>query len=226
MSEYNIDNDWVDRYIRDELSAEEEIAFEERLLDDPELQQQLQAALAIRESFSRTDLMTDDEVNTSFSTTRGNSWTPLAMAASVILAVVSSTLLWRANIESAELRQQINELHQPRTRVLNVPIDIMRSSGKSTPDAIIQKPDGQAAIVLDIELSGRFQKADEIHFELREESASEVLLAWSAQPPTDNRATVILNSESLPDGRVILSISATGIQPESRLLEFRSENRD
>ena len=225
MVEHNINNDWVDRYIRDELTAEEETAFEERLLQDPELQQELEAAMAIVEALERTDLITGDLVDPPVSSISKNSWTPFAMAASVLLAVVSSTLLWRANIESAELRQQIDGLQQPRGHVLNASIDIMRASGKNTPDAIIQKPDGQSAIVLDIELSARFKQQQQIHFELREEAANEAVLTWNATPTADNRASVMINSETIPDGRVLLFITAPGITSESRLLEFRPPNR-
>ena len=222
MADHNINNDWVDRYIRDELNAEEEIAFEEKLLEDPELQQELEAALAIKETFKRTDLITGDVVDPSISTTTKNSWTPFAMAASVLLAVASTTLLWRANIETDGLRQQLEALQQPRTSVLNVPVDIMRSAGNSTPDVIIQKPESQGVIVLDVELSSRFSQLDQISFELSEENG-ERFLAWSSSPSPDGRASVVLNSESITDGRVTLAMSAPGSQQkETRLLEFRA----
>lgn len=226
MADYNINNDWVDLYIRDELNADEEIAFEERLLEDTELQQELKAALAIKETFKRTDLITGDVVDAPVSSSIRNSWTPFAMAASVLLAVASTTLLWRANIETDGLRQQLEALQQPRTSVLNVPIDIMRSAGSSTPDAIIQKPDGQGVIVLDIELSARFGQLENVDFELREEATEDAVLAWSSRPTPDNRASVVLNSESIPEGRVILSItSSASQQKETRLLEFRAADR-
>ncbi len=222
MAEYDINNDWVDRYVRDDLNAEEEIAFEEKLLEDPELQQELKAALAIKETFKRTDLVTGDVVDPSVSTSTRNSWTPFAMAASVLLAVASTTLLWRANIETDGLRQQLEALQQPRTSVLNVPVDIMRSAGNGSPDVIIQKPGSQGVIVLDVELSSRFSQLDQINFELSKENGGQ-FLAWSSSPSPKGRASVVLNSESIPDGRVILTMNAPGSQlKETRLLEFRA----
>lgn len=221
MAEHNINNDWVDRYIRDELNAEEEVAFEERLLEDTGLQQELEAALAIKETLQRRELMTGNVVEPPASAVTRNSWTPYAMAASVLLAVASTTLLWRANIETNGLKQQLEALKQPRTSVLNVPVDIMRSAGNTTPDVIIQKPGMQGVIVLDVELSPRFSQLDQINFELSGE-AGEQFLAWRSSPTPDGRASVVLNSEIIPDGRVILAMSSPGTeQKETRLLEFR-----
>ena len=220
MAERIINSSWVDRYIRDELSADDEIAFEERLLDDQELQQELEAALAIQETLSRSDL-SDVVVAHSASKLATNSWTPFAMAASVLLAVASTTLLWRANIESDNLRHQLEELGQPRSSVLMVPVDIMRSAGMATPDVIILKPGGQAIIALDIELSARFHPLESISFELRDEKNLGETLEWSSSPTSDGRAQVFLHSESIPEGRVILTMSGPDGQPkETRLLEF------
>jgi hypothetical protein len=41
--------EWVDRYVRDELSVEEIAAFELALLDSPEMQQELETTLALRQ---------------------------------------------------------------------------------------------------------------------------------------------------------------------------------
>jgi hypothetical protein len=144
------------------------------------------------------------------------------LAASVLLAVTSTTLLWRASIESDELRQQLEALKQPRSNVLNVPVDIMRSTTSNAPDVIIQKPEGQGAIVLDIELSSQFSQLDQVDFELREENGGR-LLAWRSNASPGGRVSVVLNSESVPDGRVILAMTSPGFQPEeTRLLEFRA----
>lgn len=222
MAENDIDTDWVDRYIRDELSAEEEMAFEERLLQDAELQRELEAALAIKETFKRNDIMTGDPVAPFTRSTNRNAWTPFALAASVLLAVASTTLLWRANIETNGLKRQLETLRQPRTNVLSVPVDIMRSAGSGTPDVIIQKPGPNGVVVLDIELSSRFSQLDHVDFSLSEAAGGQ-LLAWSSKPAPDGIASVALNSESIPAGRVILKMTAPGGQfEETRLLEFRS----
>ena len=41
--------EWVDRYVRDELSVEEIAAFELALLDSPEMQKELETTLALRQ---------------------------------------------------------------------------------------------------------------------------------------------------------------------------------
>jgi len=71
----------------------------------------------------------------------------------------------------------------------------------------------------------RFQQLEEVYFELREETANEAVLTWSARPSPDNRTSVFLNNELIPDGRFIISITAPGMQPQTRLLEFRAANR-
>ena len=228
MTEYDIGSDWVDRYMRDELNAAEEMVFEERLLEDLELQRELEAALGIKEMLKHSGLKTGDVIGPStskvseISKVTGNSWRPLALAASVLLAVASTTLLWRANIESNGLKQQLQALQQPRTSILNVPVDIMRSSGDGSPDVIVQKPGQQGVVVLDVELTSGFSQLNEIHFELSEENGSR-FLAWNSSPSHAGRASVVLNSESIPDGRVTLTMTAPdGQMKETRLLEFRT----
>lgn len=215
------DETFVDRYIRDELSAEELAAFEEALLEDPELQLHVETALGIRQVLSQAQALGDSAAPRPGRGRTRNQWAPLAMAASVLLALVSATLLWRTSLESNELKAQIEALKQPRTSVLQVPVDIMRSSGNVTPDVIIQKPAGHGLVVLDIELPPEFQNAPLIHFELRRDEAPPIV-SWSARPGQDGRSSVALNAEAIPLGLIHLYISdEAGELRESRLLEFR-----
>lgn len=218
MADHEFNNEWVDRYVRDELSADEEAAFEEALLEDANLQAEVEAALGIRETL-RLDAQANDSADVRQLPVR-NQWNTLAMAASVLLAVVSTTLFWRASVETGQLREQVESLKQPRT-VLQVPVDIMRSSG-GTPDVIIQKPAGQGAVLLDIELSPAFQGLDRIAFELQNVSG-ESLLTWQGAPGVNGRASAVLNSETLPDSVLQLNLSDPSSDArEVRLLEFRS----
>ena len=219
MADRQFNEEWVDRYVRDELSAEDEAAFEEALLEDAELQAQVEAVLGIRETLKQAQLL--DATATVSELPVRNQWSTLAMAASVLLAVVSTTLFWRASVETNELRNQVEALQQPRSSVLQVPVDIMRSAGKATPDVIVQKPAGQGLVVLDIELSPAFRNLPAIDFELRQDD--DPVLAWSAAPGINGRANVALSSEAIPDGRVLLHMSdPAGAATESRLLEFRA----
>jgi len=213
--------EWVDRYVRDELSDAEVVVFEEQLLEDTELQSELEAILVIKQAL-KLDVTGEMGSAESAENTHGhNQWSTYAMAASVLLAVVSTTFYWRSSVEAGHLKEQIANLQAPRTSVLNVPVNIMRSGGNSTPDVIIQKPAGQGVIVLDIELSARFQSLDAINFELLTANST-TILKWTAAANSSDRASVVLNSELIPDGLVHLQMSdPSGKLHESRLLEFR-----
>jgi anti-sigma factor RsiW len=222
MIEQSSYSDWVDRYVRDELSDEEVIVFEEQLLEDSELQTELEAVLVMKETLKLETSQVTDFSESAEKTPGRNQWSALAMAASVLLAVVSTTFYWRASVETGNLQEQIANLQAPRASVLNVPVNIMRSGDDATPDVIIQKPAGQGAIVLDIELSARFQSLDLVNFELQADQSTTVL-KWAAQPTSSGRASVVLNSELVPDGMVQLQMSDfSGELHERRLLEFRA----
>ena len=221
MPDNDFKSDWVDRYLRDELNEQDEMAFEARLRADVQLQRELEAALAIREALKQNRQWELGDVKSPGIRPLASSWTVFAMAASILLAVVSTSLFWRASVETGELKQQISALQQPRTGVLRVPVNIMRSAGSATPDVIIQKPVGRSVIVLDIELSERFYELDLIEFSLHKEG-EEPVIAWSSSPSPDGRASVVLHSESIPDGRLILQMTGAGGRlNENRLLEFR-----
>ena len=221
MTDHKFNSDWVYRYIRDQLSAGEQAAFEEALLEDTELQSEVEACLAIRETLKRETDRLQVPTKSVPKSASSNVWTSWAMAASVLLAVVSTSALWRINIENNTMQSQIEALQLPRTDVLRVSLDIMRSSGGSTPDAIIRKPPGRSAILLDIELSPRFQELDRVDFSLQREDG-EPVFNWSAEPGRDGYASVVLNSESVPEGVLYLHISGSrGRLVEKRSLEFR-----
>lgn len=219
MAEHDFNNEWVDRYIRDELSDEDEATFEEALLEDPALQADVEAALGIREALKKESILLGPSEVTPMPA--GNQWTSLAMAASVLLAVVSTTMFWRGGIENNRLQEQVEALRQPRASVLQVPVNIMRSSSNSTPDVIVQKPAGQGAIVLNIELSPTFQNLSSIQFALQQIDKAPVI-SWTGQPGSDGRISVVLNNEVIPDGLVQLQMTSPDRKAtETRLLEFR-----
>jgi hypothetical protein len=148
----------------------------------------------------------------------------MAIAASVVLAIVSTTFYWRTSVEAGRLQEQVNALQAPRTAVLNVPVNIMRTAGDASPDAIVQVPAGNGVIVLDIELSAHFQSLASIDFRLQADGLEEAL-KWTAPPSSSGRARVVLFSETIPGGRAHLQISnPSGDLTETRLLEFRITN--
>ena len=213
MAEQHFDPD-VDRYVLNQLDPEEEAAFEARLLEDAGLQAEVEAALGIV-----TAVRLGGEE--SRAAARGNPWTSYALAASIALAVLSTVMYWHASVESGDLQNRLDALRSPQANVLTVPVDIMRSADKSTPDAIIQKPTGNGAVVLDIELPARFQQSNSIDFTLRDAAGASVL-AWSSAPDARGRARVLLQGGTVPEGRVELEMSANdGQLTDSRLIEFR-----
>ena len=141
---------WVDDYVRDRLSDEDAARFEEALLEDTELQESVEIALGVQEVIRNEPIPVTE--STQLETSGRNSWSGLALAASVILAVVSTTLFWRAGVENEQLQSRLEALTQPVVNVLQVPVNIMRSGNQTSPDVIVQIPDGRSAILLDIEL--------------------------------------------------------------------------
>lgn len=214
------DSAWIDRYLRSELSQDEEAALETALLDSPELQDELEVALAMREALRLDDENEPAVKEEPLDYLKGkHNWQPLAMAASVLLALFSTTMYWKVSNESAALQQQVDALNQPHASVLTVYMDIMRSAG-GTPDIIIQKPAANALVLLDIELSPQGQRMDSILMSLKTESATEGLI-WRVEVAASSRVTVAFTSGQLPDGRAWLEMSdPQGKVFERRLMEF------
>jgi hypothetical protein len=225
MTENLHDIEWVDRYIRNQLSAEEEAEFEVRMLQSKELQQHLQTAMALKES-----LKLDEEIGKTSArppltdqSRMKHRWRDMAIAASVLIALGSSAGLVVSRHQTDRLEQQIADLNQPATAVLLVPVQIMRSSEPGSSHVIVQKPPGRALIQLDIELSGQAQAQAQpfLQFTLVNDQQRPVL-SWQASPLANGRATVLLRNDQVPTGNVRLEISdAGGNVLERHLLEFR-----
>ena len=221
MAEHRYDNEWIDRYLRNELTVEQEAEFETALLDSAELQQELEAAMGVRQA-----LLLDEELPAA-TTERadgvmggGPRWQSLAMAASVILAVFSTTMYWRVSNQAAGLESEIAALRQPNGNVLTVPVDIMRSSSERTPDVIVRKPQGAAIVLLDIEASQALIDLDRVHVALREPQGEQIF-SWTASPDSRGRIRSALDAESLPTGKLWLEMGSGEEVLDRRLLEFR-----
>lgn len=226
MPEHRSQELWVDWYLRDELSAEDEEAFETAMLESPALQQELETALAIRGALQKDSMPEHPSPGVSDPMPEkrmgGAAWRPLALAAAVALAVLSTVMWWKSGIESADLERRLQAHAQPRTDVLTVAVPIMRSASGQSPDVIVQKPAGQAAILLDIELGLQARQEPQLGFELTDSDGGQVL-SWQASPASDGRATALINSEQIPASRLWLRISdGEGNLLERRLLEFRA----
>jgi len=217
------DFELVDRYVRNQLSAEDEADFELRMLQSKELQQHLQAALGIKETFkldertakSSTKSPVADQSRLNFH------WKDMAIAASVLIAVITSAGLVVSQYQSNRLEDKIAELNQPPTSVLVVPVQIMRSSKMGSSKVLVAKPSGRTLIQLDIELSRKAQAIPLLQFTLINDG-QESLLRWQASPSASGRATVLLRNDQVPVGRMLLNISDNnGNVLEHHMLEFR-----
>jgi hypothetical protein len=225
MTENLNDIEWVDRYVRNQLSVEEEAEFEVRMLQSKELQQHLQTAIALKET-----LKLDEETGSSSARPElidqprmKSRWKDLAIAASVLIALGSSAGLVVSRYQTDQLEQQITALNQPATAVLMVPVHIMRSPDPGSSHVIVRKPFGRALIQLDIELSGQAQAQAKpfLQFALVDDKQHPVL-TWQASPLANGRATVLLRNDQVPTGNIHLEISDQGgTVLERHLLEFR-----
>lgn len=223
MTDRVSDIELADIYVRNELTGDEEAEFEVRMLGSSQLQQHVQTALAIRESLKLEELRVE-----SSPPRRGRdhlelgiSWGHLAVAASVLLAVVSTLMFVKANIESKQLNRQIAQLIEPQTSVLTVPVNIMRSVGAVTPDVIVQKPSAGSIIQLNIELSAQAQAQTSLLFTLVNEERDSII-RWQASPSATGYSIVLIRSEQIPTGLAQLQVSDTdGNILGKHSLEFR-----
>ena len=223
MTERPGDIELADMYVRNALTDDEEADFEVRMLQSPQLQQHVQTALAIKESLKLDEMLGESSSHTRSKDHHesGNSWGRMALAASVLLAIVSTLMLAKTSIESNQLKRQIAELVQPQTSVLTVPVNIMRSVGSGTPDVIVQKPSVGSVIQLDIELSGQSQAQPSLRFTLVN-GGQESVVSWQVSPSANGRSTVLIRTEQIPNGLVQLQISdVAGNVLDRYLLEFR-----
>lgn len=213
--------DVIDRYVRNELAADEIVKFEEALVESPELQRELETILGLREALA---LRPETAADPGRAEPRPGAeyWRPAAVAASLLLAVFSTAMLWKVSNENAGLREDLDLLAQPRTTVLRIPVDTLRSGGADQrPDVVIRKPEGRAALLLDIDYSSMAGRHERIFFELNDERGA-VLMAWSIEARAGGRSSVMVDNEHIPAGRIWLRfLSAEGEELDRRLLEFR-----
>lgn len=220
MAERMNHNELVDLYVRDELTPQQEAEFEEALLESPELQAEVEAVLAIQQALQREDAGESQMPTMAEDTLAGASnWQPFALAASVLLAVFSTTMYWKIGNDSINIQRELDKLRQPNTEVLMVSLDIMRSSGNQ-PDAVIQKPASNALLMLDIELNSQGRSQDQIQASFATD-AGESVLSWVSPVRHQSVVSVGIYSDQIPDGRLWLELSdPEGQVFDRRLLEF------
>lgn len=228
MGNFANNGKWADRYVRDELNPHNMAEFEAALLDSPELRQQLEVSLAARRALElekelRAEGKPGERTGVTAPPKRDirNSLPGMAVAASLTLALFTTVMYWRADNEKITLVTQLADLSRPSGTVLSVPLDIMRSRGDQIPDVIIKRPEGQAVLVLDIELGRALVGAGPVNLVLRN-LQNEELFSWESANTTGGRLSTAFQASSLPEGKVWLELSDTaGKAVDRRLLEFR-----
>lgn len=225
MTEWAIKPERVDRYVRGEFDQSETLAFESELLESRQLQDALEAALGLKRvvELERQQLdarATDRPISPELKLKGSSNWQNWAMAASVMVAAIAVTLLWRSAAENVALHSRVTELSRPVGTVLTVPVDIMRSMGAPTPDVRIRKPAGAALLILDVEVVAQMANAQGLELLLSDGEGGE-LSRWTATSARNGRIQIALRTELLPDGMVSLRISdpASGVS-NIRLLEL------
>ena len=213
-------NAWIDRYLRNELTAEDEARFENALLESRQLQDDLESALAVRRVL-RLEARSQEAKEDPAATGARFPWFTMALCASLILAVLSGVMYWNVSHEVANLRSDVEGLGEPHANALIVPLDIMRSAGQDLPEAIIHKPADGTFVTLDIELSETAVAANAIHLLFRDERGAE-LAAWHHGAIENGRVRASFDAKHLPEGRVWLEVTDTNDRVlDRRLLEFR-----
>jgi hypothetical protein len=208
------------QYVRNKLSPARVEEYELRLLESPELQDELEEALMLQQAL-KLDESRSAENKHSETAKRPNRmhW---ALAASIALMLVSAYFHLTARNESNLLKDQVAALSEPRSEVLFATVKIMRSSSNSVPESIIQLSDQNSTVLLEIELGGRSRTAHALLFSFESENEPGNL-TWTGSPDTRGLATVAIYSEQIPLGLVWLVVSSTdGEVLERRLLEFKA----
>jgi len=208
----------VDRYVRGEFDEAETAAFEAELLESPAMQDALEVALGLQrvtqfefEPASAEVFPLPTPAAAALSRPAGPretspGWRNWALAASVVLAVTSTTLLWRADSQNARLQARVDELGQPLVEVLTVPVDVVRSADPAAPDVRIRRS-AAALLVLDVEVAAQLAGAGTLHLQLSGPDGT-VLSSGNTAPTADGRVAIALRMDNLPDGTFTLRIGA------------------
>lgn len=219
----------VDRYVRGELDEDQSAAFEIELLESPALQDALEVALGLQrvagagaEPVSAEVLPLHPRAAAAGAVPLARpgdavpGWRNWALAASVVLAVTSTTLLWRAETQNAALQARAQELGQPLAGVVTVPVDVMRSASPSTPDVRIRRPLAPTLLVLDVEVAAQLTGASTLDLQLSGPDGN-ALASGTATPTADGRVEIALHTAVLPDGVLTLRLAA----PDSGAVQVR-----
>lgn len=204
------DSGWVERYVLNQLSEDDEMAFEEALFGSEDLRRDVEAALALQSVLTLDERMGEEPSSGSGEVARlPPAWQPLATAASLLAGALGLVMWYSSSLELASLRGQISELNRTPQEVVIKRIDLTRSSGpgSGTP---VRKPAGDALLVLDIELSPGTIERERVRVDLINDGG-QVIASWSGDTMSRDRVSMGVRSGHLPDnGALSLEFRSPG----------------
>lgn len=220
MADRIFDSSWVDRYVLNELSHDEALAFEAALFDSEALRSDVEAALSLQSILSLDEETSTEALSSSEQAPRrAQPWQPLAMAASLVVGVFGFAMWLTSSSEISDLRERLTELSQGASEIVIKRIDVTRSSSTASGTPVL-KPDGNALLVLDIELSSRTENLDQVRINLIHENDN-VLSSWSGDTTDLDRVSLGVRASQLPEGSLSLEFHrADGELLEKRRIEI------
>jgi hypothetical protein len=209
MADRIFDSGWVDRYVCNQLTSDEELEFEGALFDSPALRGDVEAALSLQSLLQMEGEAGEVPVAETVSArTRQMPMQSLAMAASLLVGVIGVSLwLYRAS-DIDELQRQVAELQSPYSEVSIRRLDVLRSSG-ATSGHLVRKPGAGGLLVLDVELSASAKRYPELEISLRDASGA-ALGSWHGTTADRERVTLAIPARQLAAGDAKLEMRADG----------------
>ena len=172
----------TDRYVNDNLSPAEVKEYELRLLEGPEMLDDLEDTLVLKKALKLDQARSHIYQNAGVPEigSRPN-WMQWALAASVVLLVFSSAFHLTSRNDNKFLKNLVTQLEQPRDNIIIATVKIMRSANNKVPGSIILLPNKNSTVLLEIELGSRSRAAQQLLFKLESEDKS-INLTWSGSP--------------------------------------------
>jgi len=197
---------WVDRYILGQLDEHQQRAFEEFMLDDTDIQNEVHTALAMRTGIrhaGRNSL--EAEFNDS-----GASWlsqllpgrsAAVAATAFAAVAMVALALLVTSNYQLSQLRSELNGYQAPQALVSSVTLPLVRSglTDEFEPLGVLQTQANGGWLVLNLELSFPEQAAYDVEILSWPEQQAMLTVNQVKPDPADN-LVFALHASELPVG--------------------------
>ncbi len=218
--------DLIHRYLRDELTEQEASAFEVAVLESPELQDELEAAMAVQHSFKMAEAKGVEvsgqpakggNLQVSADKKRTMSLPQWSLAASVVIAAASLLFFWQARQQIGELEHSIASQNLARPGA-GLTLPVMRAG--STQAFVVQRPASGSIVNLGVEVAANSAQTP-LQLAFMTVAEQQVLYRWNGIPDAENTVSKAIDARFFPVGRVWLVIrDADGELLERRLLEF------